>query len=155
VNSGIAYSKKAYQIPVAARTAKGVPLPQVLPIGQQEKVTAVVPVASFTAPSPRNNNSSSSSSPSASASARGDTSKGMSKGKDKGASKKIAPTPEEAAASPQLVLLTSRGVLKKTSLAPFSSISSRGLVIMKLDEGDSLRWARICLEGEDVLIATK
>lgn len=46
-DKGIAYSKRAYQIPVGARTAKGTPLPQVLPIGQAELVTSVIPVDSF------------------------------------------------------------------------------------------------------------
>jgi DNA gyrase subunit A len=44
---GVAYSKRAYQIPSAARTAKGVPVPQVLPISPQDRVTTVIPVRSF------------------------------------------------------------------------------------------------------------
>ena len=44
---GVAYSVKAFQIPQASRIAKGVPLPQVLPIGSEEKVTSVIPVDKF------------------------------------------------------------------------------------------------------------
>ena len=35
---GVAYSVKAYQIPLGSRIAKGVPLPQVLPISSEEQV---------------------------------------------------------------------------------------------------------------------
>lgn len=44
---GIAYSVKAYQIPIASRIAKGTPLPQVLPIGSSETITSVIPVDKF------------------------------------------------------------------------------------------------------------
>ena len=37
---GVAYSVKAYQIPLGSRIAKGVPLPQVLPITSEEQVNA-------------------------------------------------------------------------------------------------------------------
>jgi len=104
---GIAYSKRAYQIPLSSRTAKGVPLPQVLPISQAEHVTSVIDVDSFD-----------------------DTDE-------------------------HLVLLTRNGYCKKTPLKAFQSMSQRGLVIISLEEGDSLKWARRCLPQDEVLIATK
>jgi DNA gyrase subunit A len=54
-----------------------------------------------------------------------------------------------------LVLLTERGKVKKTPLKAFESISNRGLVIISLEEGDALRWARLCSPQDEVLIATK
>jgi DNA gyrase subunit A len=44
---GVVYHIKAYQIPAASRTAKGVPLVQMLPIPREEKITSVVPVDQF------------------------------------------------------------------------------------------------------------
>lgn len=44
---GIAYTTKAFQIPLGSRIAKGTPLPQVLPIGQNEVVTSLIPIDSF------------------------------------------------------------------------------------------------------------
>lgn len=46
-DKGVAYSIKAFQVPLASRTAKGVPLPQILPFSSQEKVTSVIPIESF------------------------------------------------------------------------------------------------------------
>ncbi|MGB3403582.1 MAG: DNA topoisomerase (ATP-hydrolyzing) subunit A [Microcoleaceae cyanobacterium] len=45
---GVVYCLKAYQIPVSSRTARGVPIVQMLPIPKQERITSVVPVTEFT-----------------------------------------------------------------------------------------------------------
>lgn len=105
-DKGIAYSVKAFQVPLSSRIAKGVPLPQVLPIGSNEAITSIIPVDEF---------------------------------KD----------------DDYLVLLTSKGYIKKTALKAFSKISARGLIIISLEDGDTLSWARRCEPGEDVLIATR
>jgi DNA gyrase subunit A len=44
---GIAYCLKAYQIPTASRTARGVPIVQMLPISHEEKITSIVSVTEF------------------------------------------------------------------------------------------------------------
>lgn len=47
-NKGKVYRKKGYQIPEYGRTAKGLPLVNLLEIGKEEKVTAVIRVEEFT-----------------------------------------------------------------------------------------------------------
>ncbi|MFM6188998.1 MAG: DNA topoisomerase (ATP-hydrolyzing) subunit A [Planktothrix sp.] len=44
---GVVYSIKAYQIPVASRTARGVPIVQMLPIPKEERITSIVHVSEF------------------------------------------------------------------------------------------------------------
>ncbi len=44
---GKVYSSKAYRIPEASRTSRGLPIVNVLNIDPQEKITAIVPVADF------------------------------------------------------------------------------------------------------------
>ena len=44
---GVVYTIKAYQIPASSRTAKGIPIVQMLPIPREEKITSVVPVSEF------------------------------------------------------------------------------------------------------------
>jgi DNA gyrase subunit A len=46
---GVTYCLRAYQIPAASRTARGVPIVQLLPIPRDEKITSIVPVSEFTA----------------------------------------------------------------------------------------------------------
>ncbi len=45
---GVVYCLKAYQIPATSRTARGVPIVQLLPIPREEKITSIVPVSEFT-----------------------------------------------------------------------------------------------------------
>ena len=45
---GVVYSLNAYQIPAASRTARGIPIIQMLPISKEEKITSIVPVTEFT-----------------------------------------------------------------------------------------------------------
>ncbi len=46
-DQGVAYSLKAYQVPTASRTARGVPMVQMLPIPRNEKITSIVPVTEY------------------------------------------------------------------------------------------------------------
>ncbi len=45
---GLVYSICAYQITSGSRTARGVPIVQMLPISKEEKITSIVPVKEFT-----------------------------------------------------------------------------------------------------------
>ncbi|MFB2920808.1 DNA gyrase subunit A [Aerosakkonema funiforme] len=45
---GVVYCLKAYQIPTSSRTARGVPIVQMLPIPRDEKITSIISVAEFT-----------------------------------------------------------------------------------------------------------
>ncbi|MBM3270644.1 MAG: DNA gyrase subunit A [Candidatus Sericytochromatia bacterium] len=46
-NRGVSYSLKTYELPEASRTAKGSNIANLLPLNQDEKVTAVIPVKAF------------------------------------------------------------------------------------------------------------
>lgn len=157
----MAYSKRAFQIPLGARTAKGVPLPQVLPIGTSETVTSVIPVVSF---------DESAFVTVASASQAGDVvgtveadNDDETEGETDSESTEESAIASSASASASmhkksgahLVLMTTQGIVKRTPLRAFKSISSRGLTIISLEMGDKLKWARLCGPDDDVLIATK
>jgi DNA gyrase subunit A len=45
---GVVYSFPAYQIPAASRTARGIPIIQMLPVSQSEKITSMIAVSEFT-----------------------------------------------------------------------------------------------------------
>ncbi|HEY9649603.1 MAG TPA: DNA topoisomerase (ATP-hydrolyzing) subunit A, partial [Coleofasciculaceae cyanobacterium] len=46
---GVVYCVRAYQIPAASRTARGIPIVQLLPIPHDERITSIVPVSEFSA----------------------------------------------------------------------------------------------------------
>ena len=54
----------------------------------------------------------------------------------------------------QLVMLTSGGFIKRTRLSAFANIRSNGLIAISLEEGDDLRWVRLALPGDSVLIGS-
>ena len=45
---GVVYSFPAYQIPATSRTARGIPIIQMLPVSQSEKITSMIGVSEFT-----------------------------------------------------------------------------------------------------------
>jgi DNA gyrase subunit A len=54
----------------------------------------------------------------------------------------------------QLLMLTSGGYIKRTRLFAFASIRSNGLIAIALEEGDALRWVRLAVPGDSVLIGS-
>lgn len=106
-NGGVAFSLRAYQVPQTTRTAKGVPLPSVLPMKGDDYVAAILPVSEF-------------------------------------------PSGEEEC----IVLVTEHGWIKKTPLDAFQNLTSRGLIIAALEDGDRLRWAKRCNNDDDILLGT-
>lgn len=103
--SGIAYGLRAYQVPEGGRTAKGTPIPSVLPVRADDVITSVLPVSQFS--------------------------------KDE-----------------FIVLATEQGWIKKTPLAAFEKLTSRGLIIASLGEGDRLNWCDKCTDADDILVGS-
>lgn len=54
-----------------------------------------------------------------------------------------------------ILFLTANGFIKKTPLKAFENVTGQGLIAMGLNEGDTLKWARICQPTEDIIIASK
>jgi len=53
------------------------------------------------------------------------------------------------------VMITKQGVIKKTATAAYANIRSNGLIAIKLDEGDELKWVRKSQSDDEVMIVTK
>ena len=54
-----------------------------------------------------------------------------------------------------LVMITRRGVIKKTQVSAYANIRSNGLIAIKLDDGDELGWVRRSSKGDEVMIVTR
>ncbi|MFA5967011.1 MAG: DNA gyrase subunit A [Patescibacteria group bacterium] len=54
-----------------------------------------------------------------------------------------------------LVMITHRGVIKKTEAEKYANIRANGLIAIKLDPGDELRWVRKSRKQDTVVILTK
>ena len=54
-----------------------------------------------------------------------------------------------------LVMVTSRGTIKKTPMADFKNVRKSGLIAIKLRPGDFLRWTKLGNKNDNVMIITK
>jgi len=53
------------------------------------------------------------------------------------------------------VMITKGGIIKKTKMSAYKNIRNSGLIAIKLDEGDALRWVRISAKGDEIMIITR
>lgn len=102
-NKGRVHWLKVYEIPSAARTAKGKAITNMLRLAKDEKITAFVPVKEF-----------------------------------KG----------------NLVMVTKKGIIKKTPLTLFSNPRRGGIIALNLDKDDELVSVKSVIGNEQLLIAT-
>ncbi|OGM01193.1 DNA gyrase subunit A [Candidatus Uhrbacteria bacterium RIFOXYC2_FULL_47_19] len=54
-----------------------------------------------------------------------------------------------------LLMATSRGTVKKTDISEFANIRSNGLIAIKLNDSDTLKWVRTTNGEEDVMMVTR
>ncbi len=56
--------------------------------------------------------------------------------------------------APYLFMATRNGTIKKSKLADFANIRSTGIIAIKLDVGDELKWVKKAAEGDDIMLST-
>ncbi len=61
---------------------------------------------------------------------------------------------DEAGENGYLFMTTAKGTIKKTSLKDYANIRTNGLITIKLDDGDELRWVRGTTGENDIIIST-
>ena len=105
-NRGRVFRLKAYEVPAAGLSAKGVAAVNLLQLQPEEKITAIIKHAKNTS--------------------------------DDG----------------YLFMATVKGTVKKTPLKDYANIRTNGLIAIKLDEGDELRWIQKTNGNHDVIIST-
>lgn len=61
---------------------------------------------------------------------------------------------KDAAEDGYLFMATTKGTVKKTPIKDYANIRTNGLIAIKLDEGDELRWIKSTTGSDDVIIST-
>ncbi len=102
---GTVYSLNVYDFPEGGRHAKGLPIINLLPLAQNENITAIVPVSKF----------------------------------------------EE---SKSLIMLTSKGFIKRIGLNNFSAIRKNGIIAIDLNQDDTLCWVKQANNNDEIIIGT-
>jgi DNA gyrase subunit A len=105
-NRGRIFRLKAYEVPAASLTAKGVAIVNLLQLQPEEKITSII----------RHE--------------------------------------KDASGDGFLFMATIKGTIKKTPFEEYANIRTNGLIAIKLDEGDELRWIQKTTGENDVIIST-
>lgn len=105
-NKGRVFRLKAYEVPAAGLSAKGVAAVNLLQLQPEEKITAIIKHE------------------------------------------------QSASDDGYLFMATVKGTVKKTPLKDYANIRTNGLIAIKLDEGDELRWIQKTSGSHDILIST-
>ena len=105
-NRGRLFRLKCYEIPESSRTGRGTNIVNLLPLEQEEKVSAVLKVSDF-------------------------------------------------ADDRFLVMVTKKGIIKRTELSAYRNVRKSGLIAIHLDEEDELAWVRETSGVNELLIATR
>jgi len=104
-NRGRVYWKRVFELPLASRTARGIPIVNLLPLEEGERINALLPVHDFSKPG-------------------------------------------------FIVMVTSRGVIKKCLLQDFSRPRPSGIIAIDLREDDNLVAAAVTDGERDLMLAS-
>ena len=105
-NMGRIFRLKAYEVPAASLSAKGVAAVNLLQLQPEEKITAIIKHE------------------------------------------------KNANEDGYLFMATKKGTVKKTPVKDYANVRTNGLIAIKLDEGDELRWIKRTTGENDVVIST-
>jgi DNA gyrase subunit A len=105
-NRGRIFRLKAYEVPAASLSAKGVAAVNLLALQPEEKITSIIKHE------------------------------------------------KDAGDDGFLFMATTNGTIKKTPFKDYTNIRTNGLIAIKLDEGDELRWIKKTTGENDVIIST-
>lgn len=65
----------------------------------------------------------------------------------------IIPTGEDEGGN--LVMVTRKGIIKRTPLEQYGNVRKSGLIAITLDEGDTLAWTRVTAGNDKLIVATR
>lgn len=105
-NKGRVFRLKAYEVPAASLSAKGIAAVNLLQLQPEERITSIIG------------------------------------------------RPKDADDNGFLFMATTKGTVKKTPLKDYANIRTNGLITIKLDDGDELRWIKRTNGNDDIIIST-
>jgi DNA gyrase subunit A len=104
-DQGRVFRAKAYEIPETGRTARGQAIVNILQLGPQEKISAILNV-------------------------------------------------DNQQSMKYLVMSTENGIIKRTKIEDFINVRRSGLIAIRLNKGDKLKWAKLASGRSEVILIT-
>ena len=125
-NKGKVYALKVYEIPEYSRTAKGIPVVNLISVASDELVTSVL------------------------------TRKSDGSILDEDVEQEGEEKTEKFGRDYKFLLMATKdGVVKKTELKEYTNIRNNGLIAINLDEGDQLIWVKPTTGNDEVVIVSR
>ena len=162
-DKGKVYALRAYQIPEADRTAKGIFLSNLIPLTEEEKVRAALPIQKSmmalarvkTIDEEEESGESSESSESLEGSEGSDVIELSEPSELSGPSEPSEPSNlTNGKSSPTIAMCTRLGKIQRVDLSAVANIRASGLIAMTLAEGDELSYVRLTSGHGEVMIVT-
>lgn len=138
-SKGKVYWLRTYEIPEASRTARGRPLVNLLPLDENERITAMLQVdlEALRQQAPEDDE--------LDEVVEHDEVENLAEGEEAGEA-------EEVVSGAFIFMATANGTVKKTPLVQFSKPRSSGLIALRLEEGDTLIAAAITDGSREVML---
>ena len=130
-NKGRAYQLKVYEVPEAGRTARGVPVANIIATEPTERVTAAL---TFPEPDGRRKTEGGRGAPTSDFRLPSSDANGHTDG--------------------YIIMATTRGTIKRTPLHDFRNVRRSGLIALGLADDDELAWVQLSAGTEDIMLVT-
>jgi len=152
-SKGRVFWLKVHELPQAGRAARGKAIINLVPLAQDEKIAALLPVKELKAQSQDENGSSEEApvpedTPPPPAGSEGEELP------EESEASRVAARAVQVAAGPYIIFVTQNGLIKRTKLEAFSRPRPSGLKALSIEENDSLMAVMLAQGDEDVIIGT-
>ncbi|NLX19218.1 MAG: hypothetical protein GXY53_08070, partial [Desulfobulbus sp.] len=157
-NQGRAFESRVYEIPEFGRTAKGIPLVNLIQLDQDEEVTALLSRSSKGLSDEDQLQENQGEGAEAGGGKETDTKTGTRTGKQIDAKTGSRAGTTEIKGKKQykyLLMATRAGNVKKTEISQFDGIRANGLISIKLDKDDELKWVKPTTGENEIVLVTK
>jgi len=148
-SKGRVFWLKVHELPQAGRAARGKAIVNLVPLQQDEKIAALLPVKELKAPKKGDEEGAEEEAPAEepAAAAEGEE-------VEESEAARVAAKAFQVAQGPYIVFVTQNGLVKRTKLAAFARPRPSGLKALSIEESDSLVAAMLAKGDEDILIGT-
>jgi DNA gyrase subunit A len=152
-SKGRVFWLKVHELPQAGRAARGKAIVNLVPLAQDEKIAALLPVKELKAA--KDENGDEEAAPPAEDTppppAAGSESEEL---PEESEASRVAAKAIQVAAGPYIIFVTTNGLIKRTRLEAFSRPRPSGLKALSIEENDSLIAVMLAKGDEDVIIGT-
>src|ERR1700682_1750821 len=149
-SKGRVFWLKVHELPQAGRAARGKAIVNLVPLAQDEKIAALLPVKELKA-APKDDSGEEEAPPAE------DTPlppAGEGEDVEESEATRVAAKAVQVAAGPYIVFVTQKGLIKRTKLEAFSRPRPSGLKALSIEENDSLIAVMRAKGDEDIIIGT-